>query len=330
MAPEFVTYTKNVFIPVTNMCRNNCAYCGFRRDVGSGEAYVTPPREARATLAEAAGLGCVEALFTYGDEPADARFAGLLAQIGYGSLTGYVRDLCLHAIGAGLLPHTNGGVLAAADLRTLADVNASMGLMLETTAKLPAHRLSPMKDPEVRLRFIEEAGRRHIPFTTGILVGIGETWADRKESLEAIGEVHRKYDHIQEVIVQNFVPKPHIRMAKAAPPTPAEMARVIRMAREVLPGDIAVQAPPNLTDHLGEFLDAGADDIGGLSPLTRDYINPECAWPSIDGLKARGLRLRPRLPVYPKYVKRGWYGPAVKPLIEKYADAEGYCAQGRV
>jgi FO synthase subunit 1 len=326
MSQKFVTYTKNVFIPVTNMCRNNCAYCGFRREIGSEDAYLTVPAEAKATLASAARAGCIEALFTYGDAPSDARFTGQLRELGYSSLTAYVRDLSLYAISVGMLPHTNGGVLAEDDLRELADLNASMGLMLETTAKLPAHSLSPMKDPEVRIRFIEEAGRLRIPFTTGILVGIGETWDDRRESLQAIGDIHRKYDHIQEVIVQNFVPKPHVRMANVTPPTPADMVRVIRMAREILPADISIQAPPNLTDHLDEFLAAGAEDIGGISPVTRDYINPECAWPSLDELKARGLNLRERLPVYPKYVNRGWYGKAVKPLIEKYADKEGYCA----
>jgi len=327
LPPEFVTYTKNVFIPVTNMCRNNCAYCGFRRDVGSEEAYITEPAVAKATLDRAAAAGCIEALFTYGDEPADERFARQLQKLGYGSLTDYVVDLCRHAIGIGMLPHTNGGVLGDGDLRRLAGLNASMGLMLETTAKgLPAHRLSPMKDPAVRVRFIEEAGRLRIPFTTGILVGIGETWDDRRESLQTIRDMHRKYDHIQEVIVQNFVPKPYIRMAKVTPPTPDEMVRVIRMAREVLPADVSIQAPPNLTGRLEEFLAAGAEDIGGISPVTLDYINPECAWPSLDRLRESGLKLRERLPVYPKYVKRGWYGGEVKALIEKYADGEGYCA----
>jgi FO synthase subunit 1 len=327
MSRKFVTYTKNVFIPVTNMCRNNCAYCGFRREIGSGEDYLLLPADVKATLARAAGMGCREALFTYGDAPRDPKFDARLREIGYPSLTAYVRDLSLYAISVGILPHTNGGVLPPEELRMLADLNASMGLMLETTAKhLPAHSLSPLKDPEVRIRFMEEAGKLRMPFTTGILVGIGETWQDRKESLEAIRDIHRKYDHIQEVIVQNFVPKPHIRMAGIVPPTPADMVRAIRMAREILPEDISIQAPPNLTDHLEEFLDAGAEDIGGISPVTQDYINPECAWPSLDELRARGLCLRERLPVYPKYVKRGWFGREVKPLIEKYADGDGYCA----
>jgi FO synthase subunit 1 len=285
-----------------------------------------PPGEILATLEKAAALDCKEALFTYGDAPQDARFTEELEQLGYATLTDYVYDLSARAIDLGILPHTNGGVLSPADLRKLWPVNASMGLMLETTAKLPAHQLSPMKDPAVRIEFMEEAGRLGIPFTTGILIGIGESSDDRKASLEAIRDLHLKYDHIQEVIVQNFVPKPYIRMAGVVPPTPEDMVKVIRLAREILPADISLQAPPNLTSHLDQFLEAGAEDIGGLSPVTMDYINPECAWPSIDALKARGLKLRERLPVYPKYVRKGWYGAKVKPLVEKYADEEGYCA----
>lgn len=326
MAPTYITYTRNVFIPVTNMCRNNCAYCGFRREPGSPEASILAPEEVAATLERAAALNCKEALFTYGDAPQDARFQASLQELGYATLTDYVYDLCLKAIDLGLLPHTNGGVLSSEDLQKLGAVNSSMGLMLETTARLPAHELSPLKDPEVRLRFMEEAGRLRIPFTTGILVGIGESPEDRRDSLAAIRDLHQKYDHIQEVIVQNFVPKPHIRMAHVEPPTPAEMVRIIGLAREILPEDISLQAPPNLTAHLAEFLEAGAEDIGGLSPVTLDYINPECAWPSLEELRARGLNLRERLPVYPKYVKRGWYGARVKPLIEKYSDEDGYCA----
>lgn len=326
MASEFVTFTRNVFIPVTNMCRNNCAYCGFRRDIGSEEARIMPPSEVKASLEKAAAFKCKEALFTYGDAPQDARFSEELRKIGYASLADYVFDLCQAAIELGILPHTNGGVLSLQDLKKLWPVNASMGLMLETTAKLPAHQQSPMKDPSVRIEFMEEAGKLGIPFTTGILVGIGESWADRKESLEAIRDLHRKYDHIQEVIVQNFVPKPYIRMAGVEPPTPEEMVRVIRLAREILPADVSLQAPPNLTSYLDEFLAAGAEDIGGLSPVTLDYINPECAWPSLEALQARGLKLKERLPVYPKYVKKGWYGVRVRPLIEKYSDEDGYCA----
>jgi 7,8-didemethyl-8-hydroxy-5-deazariboflavin synthase len=330
MSAKFVTYTRNVFIPVTNVCLNNCAYCGFRRDSDSAEAYITDPPAAKLTLDRAAAAGCVEALFTYGDEPRDARFANRLQELGYSSLTDYVCDLCRYAIGIGLLPHTNGGVLAAGDLLKLSDLNASMGLMLETTGDLPAHRLSVTKDPAARVRFIEEAGRLRIPFTTGILVGVGETWEDREKSLVTIREIHRTYDHIQEVIVQNFVPKPQTGMADVAPPAPLEMARVIRLARDILPGSVSIQAPPNLTGHLELCLAAGADDIGGISPVTPDYINRERPWPSLEDLKARGLRLKERLPVYPKYVKRGWYGAKVRPLIEEYADGEGFRAQGNL
>jgi len=320
-----VTFTRNVFIPVTNMCRNNCAYCGFRREIGSAEARIMPPAEVIASLEKAASYNCKEALFTYGDAPQDTRFSEELGELGYSSLTDYVYDLCVRAIDLGILPHTNGGVLPSADLKKLWPVNASMGLMLETTARLPAHEQSPMKDPLVRIKFMEEAGQLGIPFTTGILIGIGESWSDRITSLEAIRDLHRKYDHIQEVIVQNFVPKPYIRMANVVPPTVEEMVQVIRLAREILPEDISLQAPPNLTAHLDEFLEAGAEDIGGLSPVTLDYINPECAWPSVDALQARGLKLRERLPVYPKYVRKGWYGAKVKSLVAKYCDEEGYC-----
>ncbi len=324
MAGKFVTYSRNVFIPVTNMCRNNCGYCGFRRDVGSREAFVMRPEIAHDTLAKAAGQGCLEALFTYGDSPVDSGFFEELGRFGYGTLTDYVYDLCLDAIGLGLLPHTNGGVLAFEELKRLREVNASMGLMLETTAELPAHRLSPMKKPALRLKCMEDAGKLRIPFTTGILVGIGETWDDRRESLEAIRDLHKTYGHIQEVIVQNFVPKPHTRMGGVAPPTVEDMANALRMAREILPEDIAIQAPPNLTSHLGEFLEAGASDIGGISPVTEDYINPECRWPTLDELEAMGLTLRERLPVYPQYVKKGWYGGLVEPIIKKHSDGDGY------
>ena len=323
----FITYSRNVFIPVTNMCRNNCGYCGFRRDVGSPEANIISPDSAHTMLWKAAELGCTEALFTYGDSPDDPHFLKDLGRFGYSSLTDYVYDLCLDSISVGVLPHTNGGVLSLEDLKKLAPVNASMGLMLETTAELPAHALSPLKKPSVRIKFIEDAGRLHIPFTTGILVGIGETWDDRKKSFELIRDIHKKYDHIQEVIVQNFVPKPYTRMGSIEPPTVEDMIMVLKIAREILPADISLQAPPNLTTHLKDFLAAGAEDIGGISPLTDDYINPECRWPTLDELHGMGLDLRERLPVYPKYVKRGWYGEKVKSLINKLADEDGYGAE---
>lgn len=330
MNQPFITYSRNVFIPVTNMCRNNCGYCGFRREIGSPEAFITSPQEAHATLAKAAELGCLEALFTYGDSPSDPKFLEQLSHYGYPSLNDYVYDLCRDAIKLGLMPHTNGGILSPEELEKLAPVNASMGLMLETTAELEAHRLSPMKRPSVRIKFIEDAGKRHIPFTTGLLIGIGETWDDRRESLETIRDLHEKYDHIQEVIVQNFVPKQHTRMGGVRPPGIDDMIKVLRMSREILPQDISLQAPPNLTSHLLEFLEAGAGDIGGISPVTEDYINPECRWPTIDELKGMGLKLRERLPVYPKYVKRGWYGEKVKGLIVENADEDGYRAERHI
>ena len=324
MSGDIVTYSKNVFIPVTNMCRNNCGYCGFRREIGSAEAIIVSPDSVRDTLKKAAGLGCLEALFTYGDSPEDPRFFEALDKCGYHTLNDYVYDLCLGAIALGMLPHTNGGVISFEELKKLKEVNASMGLMLETTAELPAHRLSPMKRPGLRINFIENAGKLHIPFTTGILVGIGETPDDRIKSLETIRDIHKKYGHIQEVIVQNFVPKPGTRLGDVKPPSVEDMIKTLRLARRILPDDVALQAPPNLTSHLKEFLDAGASDIGGISPITEDYINPECRWPTLDELNAMGLKLKERLPLYPKYVKMGWYGRLVEPVIKKHSDGDGY------
>lgn len=323
---RFITYSKNVFIPVTNMCRNNCGYCGFRREIGTPEAYIMSPAAVRDMLKKAVALGCTEALFTYGDSPTDKRFLDMLDSFGYESLTGYVHDLCIEAINAGILPHTNGGVLPFEELRELSDVNASMGLMLETVADIPAHRLSPLKKPELRIKFIEDAGRLHIPFTTGILVGIGETREDDIKSLEVIRDLHLKYGHIQEVIIQNFVPKPYTRMGNVRPPSVEYMIGLIRSAREILPDDVSIQAPPNLTSHLKDFLNAGAEDIGGISPVTLDYINPECRWPTLDELREMGMSLRERLPIYPKYVMKGWYSDKIRHLIEKYSDGEGYRA----
>ncbi len=330
MSGNYITYSRNVFIPVTNMCRNNCGYCGFRREIGSPEAFLIRPQVGRDTLKKAAGLGCLEALFTYGDSPSDPRFFEELKKYGYHTLNDYVYDLCLDAIGMGMMPHTNGGVISYEELKKLKDVNASMGLMLETTAELPAHSLSPMKKPALRVKFIENAGKLHIPFTTGILIGIGETWQDRRESLEKIRDIHKKYDHIQEVIVQNFVPKPGTRMGEVGPPSVEDMIKVLKLAREILPEDISLQAPPNLTSHLKQFLAAGAEDIGGISPVTEDYINPECRWPTLDELNAMGLKLKERLPVYPKYIKRGWYGEKLKEMIIQNTDEDGYRAERHI
>mgnify|MGYP000997141438 CR=1 FL=1 len=289
-----------------------------------------PPAEALRTIEQGANLGCTEALFTFGERPgAVPGFSALLGRIGYADILDYVYDLSLAAIERGLLPHTNAGILSYEELDRLRTVNASMGLMLETTADIPAHRESPGKDPSVRIDMIENAGRLSIPFTTGILVGIGETMEDREESFRVIRDLHRRFGHIQEVIVQNFCPKPGTPMEGAPGPGTSELCATITLAREVLPRDVAVQIPPNLADA-AHLVGCGVDDLGGVSPLTIDYVNPERPWPQIEELRrvAGDAELRERLCIYPQYIEKGWYSPLLEPLIRRLADRLAASEQG--
>jgi len=280
-----------------------------------------PPGEVLRTMEASASLGCTEALFTFGERPgAVPGFAAVLGRIGYADILDYVYDLSLAAVRRGLLPHTNAGILSYEELDRLRAVNASMGLMLETTADIPAHRDSPGKDPAVRIEMIENAGKLSIPFTTGILVGIGETMEDREESFEVIRDLHSRFGHIQEVIVQNFCPKPGTLMEGAPAPDTDELCATITLAREILPADVAVQIPPNLADA-SHLVGCGVDDLGGVSPLTIDYVNPERPWPQIEELKrvAGDAELRERLCIYPQYIEKGWYSPLLEPLIRRLA-----------
>lgn len=318
-----ITYSRNIFIPVTDLCRNRCGYCSFRR--GPESARVIPKYEAVRLLARGSGAGCSEALFSFGESPWEVPgFEGIMARTGRLDLLDYLVELCELALEAGLLPHTNAGVLTEKDLRLLAPYNASMGLMLETTARVKAHESSPGKSPDLRLEHIAQAGRLKIPFTTGILLGIGESEKDRKESLEAIADLHRTYDHIQEVIIQPLDPKAGTPMANATRPGLDEIRDTVRMAREMLPESVAVQVPPNLVDPLPLAL-AGANDLGGLSPITPDWINPEMPWPDPKALAIRlkGFSLEERLPVYPRYVLRGWHGPKTRELAAALAGEDG-------
>lgn len=281
------------------------------------------PGDVRAVLDVGARTGCTEALFTFGERPeAEPGFAAELAAVGETSILDYCRRLCLNAIDRDLLPHTNAGVLDEDELASLAGVNASMGLMLETTARVPAHAGSPGKDPEVRIATIEAAGRLRIPFTTGILLGIGETAADRLESLETIGALHRRYGHIQEVILQGFAPQENTGMAGAPTIAPTEYCETVRLAREVLPAEVAVQVPPNLADA-ATLVKCGADDLGGVSPCSIDHINPDHPWPAVGQLLraiAPGAELVERLCIHPRYVERGWYPAALAPLVRRLSE----------
>ena len=324
--PEFVTFSRNVFIPVTNMCRNRCEYCGFRREPNDPDAQLMCVEDIISVLVKGKEAGCTEALFTFGEYADEVPgYKERLKEFGYSTTMEYLVELCNIAIGIGLLPHTNVGALTKSELEILKPLNASMGLMLETTARLRVHRNCPGKDPALRLKTIREAGELKIPFTTGILVGIGESVGDRIDSLQAIASIHEEYGHIQEVIIQNFTPKPNTPMADHVPPTQDEMIQVVRLASKILPSDVAIQVAPNLIDPY-ILIQCGVSDLGGISPTTIDWINPEAEWPSVSELQkiVREIPLCERLPIYPQYVQKGWYSENLKELIKTLSDENGY------
>jgi FO synthase subunit 1 len=300
--PAELTFARNVFIPLTTACRYTCTYCAYY-DV-PGEATLMSPEEVREQVRRGADAGCTEALFTFGDDP-DERYTAVheqLAEWGFDSIHDYLYRACEIALEEGLLPHANPGDLTREQMAELGEVNASMGVMLETTADVDAHSGGRRKTPGQRLNTIRAAGEERVPFTTGILVGIGETWRDRAESLLAIRALHERYGHVQEVIVQNVVPNERSDFEQ---PSLETMRRVVAMARVALPEEVSVQVPPNLSPA-ADLLDCGVDDLGGVSPVTEDYINPDYAWPALRELEgiaeSAGLPLRERLPVYRRYL----------------------------
>ena len=312
--PGVITYSRKVFIPLTNLCRDYCGYCTFRRDPGDPGAHTMTPDEVLAVARAGEKLGCTEALFSLGDKP-ELLFAEMretLRQLGYKSTLHYLEAMCeLVLRQTSLLPHPNPGLLSPEWIARLAAVSPSMGLMLETTSTAllaagAAHDNAPDKVPAKRLRVIEDAGKQNVPFTTGVLVGIGESPEDQVETLIAIRDLQERYGNIQEVIVQNFRVKPDIPMAYWPEPSRGDMLRATAVARLLLPR-MNIQAPPNLSaPYYEELMDAGINDWGGVSPLTPDYINPEKPWPHLEQLRlrteARGCSLRQRLPVYPEFV----------------------------
>ena len=340
-----VTYSRKVFVPLTMLCRDHCHYCTFAKPPARLDAPFLTPEEAVAIAEAGRARECKEALFTLGDRPEDRYPVARewLAARGYASTLEYVRAVAIRVIEeTGLLPHLNPGVMSWEDMARLKHVSASMGIMLETSSERLSERGgphfgSPDKAPAVRLRTIEDAGRLAIPFTTGILVGIGETLRERAESLLAIRSLHLKYRHVQEVIVQNFRAKPGTAMRRAPEPGQDEFLAAVATARVVLGGATNLQAPPNLSDpDYPRLLDAGINDWGGVSPVTIDHVNPEAPWPKLTDLARRtaerGYLLRERLAVYPEYALRPdpWLSGKMQEPVRLLAGEDGLAVEGRV
>jgi FO synthase subunit 1 len=312
-----LSFARNVFVPLTTACRYTCTYCTYFDP--PGEASLMSREDVREVLETGADAGCTEALFTFGDKP-DDRYEAIHARLdawGHDSIHEYLHEMCELALDVGLLPHSNPGDLQRDEMAMLAEVNASMGVMLETTADIDAHAGPRRKTPEQRLDTIRAAGEVGIPFTTGILVGIGEDWEDRAESLLAIRELNERYGHIQEVLVQ-----PVVGNERWNGPTPdaGTLRRAVAMARVALPEAVSIQVPPNLAP-VREVLDCGVDDLGGVSPVTDDHINPEYAWPGLDELEAiadeADVPLAERLPVYERFVDDGdWIDERIEAALD--------------
>ena len=328
-----VTYSPKVFIPLTMLCRDRCGYCTFAKAPARLTSPYLTPDEVLSIARAGQAAGCHEALFTLGERP-ELRYPlarQWLDDNGFASTVEYLAQSCRLVLEeTGLLPHANAGALYADELAQLRPVSASQGMMLESLAEdLAAHRRAPDKVPARRLATLEAAGELHIPFTTGILVGIGDDRAGQLAALEAIAASHARHGHVQEVIVQNFLPKPGTAMARAEACPPADLHWAIAVARLVLPPEVHIQAPPNLSDDLAPLLLAGIDDWGGVSPVTADHVNPERAWPALDILRqateAAGHSLAARLTVYPAYAHAAatWLDPALHFPVLDISDAEG-------
>ena len=314
-----ITFSPKVFLPITNLCKNHCSYCAFRRSPGQPGEWTMTPEDVRAWSARAVDAGCFEALLCLGDKP-EASFPTYRALLGAWRFDGtvdYLVEAARIALALGLLPHTNAGLLTRDDMARLKPVNVSLGLMLESASArlcepgMPHHH-APDKHPDARLRMIDEAGQLAIPFTTGILVGVGETRRERVEALLAIRALHRRHGHVQEVIVQNFRATSGTSMRRSPEPDDVEIAHAVAMARLVLDPEVSLQAPPNLNaDGVETLLAAGVNDLGGISPVSPDYVNPRHPWPHLDRLAAAcardGYTLAPRLAIYDRYVHRAGF-----------------------
>ena len=331
---NLITFSKNIFIPLTEICRNDCGYCNFKKNPNDPHAIILKTKEEiLADLKEAEKYGCTEALFTFGEDADEEEIVRMkLEEYGYSNMIDYIVDICQMTLDeTSLLPHTNGGNFSYDALKRLKEVNASMGLMLENSSKrlmeLPAHNKSPGKHPDLRIETIENAGKLKIPYTTGILIGIGETKEEIADSLLTIKDIYDKYGHIQEVIIQNFTSIPGIEMENWAEPSFLDMIRTVIAGTLLFKDtDVSIQVPPNLNNETAQiFLLCGADDWGGVSPVSPDYVNITSPWPGIDELEKltedAGFKLIERLCVYEKYINTEWLNDCI---LEKIANILGH------
>jgi FO synthase len=338
-----VTFSPKIFVPLTNLCRDFCGYCTFRKAPDEPGAKTLTIDEVLRVVRQGKALGCTEVLFSLGDKPEAIypEMKDFLAREGYQRTLSYLYEACRTVLEeTELLPHSNPGVMGRADLRRLKQVNVSMGLMLENISEglMSAggpHFNAPDKRPAVRLRTMDEAGKLRIPFTTGILIGIGETWEERIDSLFAIRDLNQRHGHIQEVIVQNFRAKADIPMREHPNASYPDMLKTIAIARLIFGGDMNLQAPPNLTPEMYElYLNAGINDWGGISPLTPDFINPEAPWPALQTLKQKsaeaGFALKARLPIYPEFIACAdkFLAASLLGYVEQLTDADGLVKDG--
>jgi FO synthase len=338
-----VTFSPKVFVPLTNLCRDFCGYCAFRKAPEDPGAKIMTLAEVLRVVEQGKSLGCTEVLFSLGDKPEVIypEMKKFLAERGQRRTLDYLLEACRAVVEeSGLLPHSNPGIMGRGDLARLREFNASMGLMLESVSERllwpgGAHDNAPDKKPILRLRTLEQAGKLRIPFTTGILIGIGENWQERVDSLLAIRELQQRYGHIQEVIVQNFRVKPTIPMRGHPNATRDDMLKTIATARLVLGGAMNIQAPPNLTpDGYELYLEAGINDWGGVSPLTPDFINPEAPWPALTLLQQKsaqaGFELKARLPIYPEFINQEetFLSDTMLSQVKRLGDAAGFVKNG--
>ncbi len=330
-----LTFSRNVFVPLTQLCRNHCGYCTFKYEPGEGALFLRPG-EVLDMASRGAQLGCTELLFVTGDKPElkYKEYRDALGGIGYETTAEYLIDMGVASLEEGIFPHTNLGLATHDELLGFKKSNPSMGLMLENISmrllkKGEAHYRCPDKVPKQRMKTMETAGELDIPWTTGILVGIGETWEERVDSLFAIKDLNDAYGHIQELIIQNFCPKQGIIMEKYPPPDFVDMLKIVAITRLVFGKDMNVQIPPNLNPGTYQlFLYSGVNDLGGVSPITIDYVNPEAPWPRLESMKelseAAGFTLRERLPVYPEFIDEKYIDAPLLERVRAAVDELGY------